>query len=225
MEDKKNEFYVVSVEDTIKYGIVSAAIIGRIRHWCEYNKKHKTKNCYHDECWWSGFMSSKEFAVQLGVPSKTIENHLSKLLKDGIIVKGVFNRHKRDRTGWYRVNANPQIKETHFPKLSNSISSNQGNAFPQIEETLPVSIPVSKDLSPSVSRTINRNVELSDFDKEQVLLVLDTITAPDRVVDLVRTLITEGVGYLTSKNKDLILQHKNHFNKGKVLQRIIQQLE
>ena len=220
MEDKKNEFYVVSVEDTIKHGIVSAAIIGRIRHWCEYNKKHKTKNCYHDECWWSGFMSSKEFSVQLGVPSKTIEKHISKLLKEGIIIKGVFNKKGFDRTGWYRVNPNPPIEECispnrvdDLPNQSKSISPNRGNAFPPTEETIPVSNSVSK------------NVELTDFEKEQVLLVLDTITAPDRVLSLVRTLITDGAGYLTSKNRELVLQHKHYFNKGKVLQRVIQQLE
>ena len=225
MEDKKNEFYVVSVEDTIKHGIVSAAIIGRIRHWCEYNKKRKTKNCYHDECWWSGFMSSKEFSVQLGVPSKTIENHLSKLLKDGIIIKGVFNKKGFDRTGWYRVNPNPQIEENHFPKLSKSISPNQGNAFPPIEETIPVSTSVSKTISTSVSNSVSKNVELTNFEKEQLLLVLDTITAPDRVLSLVRTLVTDGAGYLTSKNRELVLQHKHYFNKGKILQQVIQQLE
>ena len=225
METKKNEFYVVSVEDTIKYGIVSAAIIGRIRHWCDYNKKHKTKNCYHDECWWSGFMSSKEFAVQLGIPSKTIENHISKLLKDGIIIKGVFNRHKRDRTGWYRVNANPQIEENHFLKSSKSISSNQGNAIPQIEETLPVSITVSQNVSTSVNPTISKIVELTKFEKEQLLLVLDNINAPDRVLSLVRTLITDGAGYLTSRNRELILQNRIYFNQGKLLPKVIQQLE
>jgi len=225
MEDKKNEFYVVSVEDTIKHGIVSAAIIGRIRHWCEYNKKRKTKNCYHNECWWSGFMSSKEFAVQLGVPSKTIEKHISKLLKEGIIIKGVFNKKGFDRTGWYRVNPNPPIEENHFPNQSKSISPNRVNAIPPTEETIPVSISVSKTVSTSVSNSVSKNVELTDFEKEQVLLVLDTITAPDRVLSLVRTLVTDGAGYLTSKNRELVLQHKHYFNKGKVLQRVIQQLE
>lgn len=69
------------------------------------------------------------------------------------------------------------------------------------------------------------SVELSKFEQEQLLLVLDTITAPDRVLNLVRMLVTDGIGYLTSKNKELILQHKHYFNKGKLLQQVIQQLE
>lgn len=68
------------------------------------------------------------------------------------------------------------------------------------------------------------SVELSKFEQEQILLVLDNITAPDRVLSLVRTLITDGAGYLTSKNKELVLQHKHYF-KGKLLQQVIQQLE
>ena len=71
----------------------------------------------------------------------------------------------------------------------------------------------------------NKNsVELSNFEKEQLLLVLDGINAPERVLSLVKTLITDGVGYLTSKNKELILQHKSYFNRGKLLQEVIQQL-
>ena len=44
MEDK--HYYMVSVEDTINYGITAAAIIGRVKHWCDYNQKKKVKNIY-----------------------------------------------------------------------------------------------------------------------------------------------------------------------------------
>jgi DNA-binding MarR family transcriptional regulator len=78
----------------------------------------------------------------------------------------------------------------------------------------------------SLDKVLNKenSVELTNFEREQLLLVLDNITAPDRVLSLVRTLITDGAGYLTSKNKELVLQHKNQF-KGKLLQQVIQQLE
>ena len=74
METNKNEHYYVSVEDTIKYGIVSAAIIGRVKWWCQYNKDNKIKDRFHEEIWWSGFMSSREFSQQLGISSKTIDD-------------------------------------------------------------------------------------------------------------------------------------------------------
>ena len=152
---KNNEFYMVSVQDTINYGITSAAIIGRIRMWCEYNQKNKVKDRYHLEFWWSGFMSSKVLSEQLGISRKTIETNLSKLLKDGIIIKGVFNKKGYDRTSWYRVNPFPQIKEM--------ISSNQVNPFTQIKEMdipksstpIPVSTSVIVDVKTSVIPPVN----------------------------------------------------------------------
>jgi hypothetical protein len=150
-----NKTYVVSVEDTINYGITSAAIIGRIRMWCEYNQKNKIKDRYHLEFWWSGFMSSKVLSEQLGISRKTIETNLSKLLKDGIIIKGVFNKKGYDRTSWYRVNPFPQIKER--------VSSNQVIPFTQIKEMdilksrtpIPVSTSVVIDVKTSVIPPVN----------------------------------------------------------------------
>ncbi|CAB5214094.1 HTH_ARSR domain containing protein [uncultured Caudovirales phage] len=155
MKLSKNEFYVVSVEDTINYGIVSAAIIGRVRWWCEYNQKNKVKDRQHNNEWWSGFMSSIVLSEQLGISKKTIETHLSKLLKDGVLIKGVFNKKGYDRTSWYRVNPFPPIKE--------KVSSNQVIPFTQIKEMdipksgtpIPVSISVIKNVKTSVKPPVN----------------------------------------------------------------------
>ena len=152
MEDKH---YCVSVEDTIKYGITAAAIIGRVKWWCEYNKKNKVKDRYHNDFWWSGFMSSKELSEQLGISRKTIETHLSKLLKTGVLIKGVFNKKGYDRTSWYRVNP--------FPQIEDMVSSNQVIPFTQIKEMdilesgepIPVNLSVIKDVKQTVSISVN----------------------------------------------------------------------
>lgn len=157
----ENEFFVVSVEDTKKYGIIQASIIGRIRMWCEYNEKNKVKDRHHNNEWWSGFMSSKELSEQLGIPIKTIEKNLSVLLKSNVIIKDVFNKKKYDRTGWYRVNGNTQSEETHLLQKGKTISSNRGNGNTPIEEMdllqkgepIPVSNSVSKNVSNSASIT------------------------------------------------------------------------
>lgn len=172
MEINKNEFYVVSVEDTKKYGIISAAIIGRIRMWCEYNKKKKIKDRYHIDYWWSGFMSSREIGEQLGISAKTVEKNLSKLLKNGVLIKGVFNKKGFDRTGWYRVNPNPPIEETISPNIvhdlpleSKSISPNGVNGNTPREETIPVSLSVSKSVKHSVNLPVNLPVNPSVEDR------------------------------------------------------------
>ena len=170
METNKKDHYYVSVDDTIKYGIISAAIIGRVRHWCQYNEKHNVQDRYHINFWWSGFMSSREFAEQLGISAKTVEKNLSKLLKNGVLIKGVFNKKGFDRTGWYRVNPNPPIEETispnrvdDLPLESKSISPNGVNGNTPREETIPVSISVSKTVkhsgNPPVNPPVNPSVE------------------------------------------------------------------
>jgi biotin operon repressor len=169
MEDK--HFYMVSVEDTIKYGITCAAIISRVKWWCDYNEKKKVKDRYHNNFWWSGFMSSKELSEQLGISRKTIETNLSKLLKNGVLIKGVFNKKGYDRTSWYRVNPFPQIEET--------ISSNQVIPFTQIKEMdilesgkpIPVIISVSKNVSTAVITPVNTFDELTPEERCELLKI------------------------------------------------------
>ena len=127
MKPNKNEHYYVSVEDTIKYGIIKAAIIGRVRWWCQYNKDNKVKDRFHNGEWWSGFMKYDEFSSQLGIPIKTIEKHLPNLIKLGILITDKFNKKGFDRTSWYRVNPSPQIEGI--------IPPNRGNGNPQIGGT------------------------------------------------------------------------------------------
>jgi hypothetical protein len=52
---------------------------------------------------------------------------------------------------------------------------------------------------------------------------MNNVNAPERVLSLVKTLITDGPGYLTKSNRELVVQHKNHF-KGKVFEKVLQQL-
>ena len=190
-------YYVVSVEDTIKYGITSAAIIGRIRWWCEYNQNKKIKDRYYVDYWWSGFMSSKELSKQLGISERTIETNLSKLLKDGILIKGVFNKKGYDRTSWYRVNPFPPIKET--------LSSNQVIPFTQIKEMdipksgtpIPVSISVIKDLKTSVIPPVNISIE------EQLELIKNEI-----LIDKFESNEARGIAYIEKNKLEKQLQEK-----------------
>lgn len=78
----------------------------------------------------------------------------------------------------------------------------------------------------SLDKVLNKenSVELSNFDKEQLLITLDEIKAPENVLGFVKILITDGPGFLTNKNKELILQHKTYFNKGNLLPKVIQQI-
>lgn len=166
----KNEYYYCSVEDTIKYGIIQSAIIGRIRVWCQYNESKKIKDRYYQDYWWSGFISARELSDQLGISESTIQKNLTKLLKTGVLIKGVFNKKGFDRTGWYRINPNPPIGQTISPNEIDhstlkdiSITPNRINGSNLTGGTIPINLSfnhsVKKTINHSVNNSINPSVE------------------------------------------------------------------
>lgn len=161
MATKKNEYYYCSVEDTKRYGIIRSAIIGRIRFWCEYNEKNKVKERYHQDYWWSGFISSRELAEQLGMSERTIEKNITELVNIGVLIKGRFNKKGFDRTRWFRVNPFTLIEDTIYPIRvhdipleGTSIHSDSVNPFTPTEGT----IPVNPSFNPSVKKTDKHTV-------------------------------------------------------------------
>lgn len=156
---EKNILYVVSVEDTKRYGIIKAAIIGRIRWWCEYNKDKKVKDRFYNNEWWSGFMSSKTFSEQLGMSERTIEKHLAALIKTGIIIKGNFNKKQYDRTSWYRVNPFTPIEYSIYANSVNGNTLMEEMDVPDEGTPIPVKHSVIKNVGHSVITPVNPSVE------------------------------------------------------------------
>lgn len=187
MENNKNDIYVISVEDTKKYGIISAAIIGRVRWWCKYNEENKVKDRYHENNWWSGFMSSKEFSEQLGMPVKTIEKHLSILVKSKVLFKDNFNKRQYDRTCWYRVNPFPPIEET--------IYSNRGNGTTLIGEMdlLQKGKPIPVNLS--VKQNVKQTGGLSVNPETSFLSVEDRLKELNELIKLDNFITNEERGF------------------------------
>jgi hypothetical protein len=155
MEKNNEKYYYLNVEDTIKYGLVSAAIISRVQFWCEYNEKNKIKDRFYDGYWWSGYLTSKHLGEQLGISHKTIENHLAKLKQIGILIKATYNKKGFDRSSWYRVNPFTQNEEMEILKLEESIYPNQVNGNTQNEEMdlLELGEPIPDN--PSVNSSVN----------------------------------------------------------------------
>lgn len=162
---------MVSVEDTIKYGIISAAIIGRIRWWCEYNQNNKVKDRFHIEHWWSGFLSSKQLSEQLGIPIRTVEKHLFKLLKDGIIIKDVFNKKGYDRTSWYRVNPSTPIEYTIYANSVNGYTPIGEMDIRQLGKPIPDNLYIIKNVSHSGNNTSNKEISVEEQLQQINLLI------------------------------------------------------
>lgn len=232
---EKNIYFYVSVEDNKRYGLISASIIGRVRHWCDYNEKNKVKDRHHQDYWWSGFISARELGEQTGINQRTIETNLTKLLKTGVLIKGIFNKKGFDRTGWYRVNPSTTIEDMIYDKSvddihfkSSSIYNNSVDGYTTTKETIPVNLSVNQNVkqtgSHSVSPPVNPSVELSVEDKQIVIPVIKSSKAPEWIIELLLTLITGGLNDLTKLNKEELKSNKHFFNKIGVIQPILNQL-
>jgi hypothetical protein len=178
METNEEHLSVIKSTEVKKYGGVSAAILSRIRWWCQYNGENKIKDRFHDNEWWSGFMSSKDFAEQTGYNRRTIESNLSNLIKNQVIIKGCFNKKGFDRTGWYRINhlldSSKSIYEKnviHLRKSSKSIYVNNVEELPESSNAIPVnhSLKLSENLSENQSvNPENTSIEIK-FEKKSKL--------------------------------------------------------
>lgn len=188
------------------------------------------------------FMGNEYISERMGISKNAASIRVKRLEKLGCIkVRYTYKEGKKEVDKRYitLLSLTPKVSSTKrdvssdrregivhqtmgYRPTDEGVSSKLGGII-QVDNTSVLDTLEDKVLDKVLNK--KNSVELTDFEKEQVLLVLDTITAPDRVLSLVRMLVTDGIGYLTSKNKDLILQHKHYFNKGKVLQQIIQQLE
>jgi len=158
MANEENQYYVCTVEDTQKYGIVKAAILGRIRWWCEYNEKNNDK--FREGYYWSGWMSGSDFQEQIGLPDSTIYRRLNQLIEDGIIIKANFNKRGYDKTGWYRINLDSQNgnnisqNENHDSQNENNNSHNE-NGDSQNDNTIPVNPPVNQSENLALNKSVN----------------------------------------------------------------------
>jgi len=212
----KNEYYYVSVEDTKRYGIISASIIGRIRWWCEYNEKNKVKDRHHQEYWWSGFISARELAEQTGINQRTIETNLTKLVKTGVLIKGVFNKKGFDRTGWYRVNPSTLIEDMVYVNNvddirleSSSIYDNNVDGYTTTKETIPVNPTVKHNdketVSISVNPPVNPSVEELFKRKGELIVLLKQIFKT--IPNLNKKLDTGDLDFIQQREPVLFNQH------------------
>lgn len=214
METNKNDYIYVSIEDTKKYGIVCAAIIGRVRTWCKHNEEKKVKDRFHDGEWWSGFMNYNEFALQIGISVKTIEKHLPKLIKSEILIKGNFNKRKNDRTGWYRVNPTPpnigdtypQIEGMDTPNQRVTIPPNRGNGYPQNGGTFTYKSSVSQSVKPPVIPPVSPAVE-QNTNLKKVLLQGKICQGLNLRTEQLPVLIENN--FSTYQNKELLEQYSS----------------
>lgn len=221
MDDK--HFYC-SVEDTKKYGIICAAIIGRVKFWCDYNKKNKVKDRFHDNEWWSGFMSARELSEQTGISQRTIEKNLVKLVESKVIIKGRYNKKGFDRTGWYRVNPSTLIGCTIYPERVDDIPLESISIYPErvdpytpTEETIPVKHSVKQNGKQSGIPPVNPPVNNKILLKQS----LNKLNLPEEIIDIFFLYKDSST---TKEQKNKLLVYKSQIEKVPALAEVIKNL-
>ena len=104
-----------------QYGVVPAILLHNFEYWIALNKANKTH--FHDGKYWT--YNSKKALAELFpyLTARQIDYAIQKLIDEGIIVTGNYNKSTYDRTLWYAITKkgycilqNCEMEET---KLSN----------------------------------------------------------------------------------------------------------
>lgn len=89
------------VEIAKMYGVNAAVILQNLAHWIQKNEAND--NNFYDGNYWT-YNSKKAFAELFPYLSKRqISNALAKLIDNGIIITGNYNKSAYDRTLWYAL--------------------------------------------------------------------------------------------------------------------------
>lgn len=84
-----------------QYGVNAAVLLYHISYWIKHNEANGTN--YYDGNFWT-YNSTRAFAELFPYMSeRQISTALSKLIDDGVIITGNYNKSAYDRTMWYAL--------------------------------------------------------------------------------------------------------------------------
>lgn len=113
-------FHMFDTEIATRYGINAAVIFQNIAFWCNHSRANGTN--YFDGLYWT-YNSVKAFQDLFPYLGKSqISSALQKLLDEGLIVKGNYNKVAYDRTAWYAVT---EFGDSMFRKPNLPFTENQ----------------------------------------------------------------------------------------------------
>ena len=90
-----------NVNIATKYGVNSAILLNNIYFWIEKNKANETN--FYDGYYWT-YNSKKAFSELFPyLTSRQVDYALEKLIDDGVLLTGNYNKNPYDRTLWYAI--------------------------------------------------------------------------------------------------------------------------
>jgi hypothetical protein len=111
------------------FGCCGALFLQQVHYWCEVNKEKKQSLA--EGHYWC-YNTYKEWEEQfLDFDQSTLRRKIQLLVSAGVLVMGRFNKHKYDKTNWYRVDyevLEKMLKDSPMP-----CSSSQSNNDPLLK--------------------------------------------------------------------------------------------
>lgn len=185
------------------YGINAAVLLKNIYFWIEKNRANGTN--FYDGYYWT-YNSKKAFAELFPyLNPRQIDYALQKLIDDGLIITGNYNKVAYDRTLWYA------ITKKGYSILQNCEmdTTKSENANNDIEEPIPYSKPDNKLSNINTSKKESKKTAAASFDS-----LLDTYSKGNAEV---RELLGEWLkvrkakrAALTNKAIELNLKKLDH---------------
>lgn len=137
------------VDIAVEYGVNAAVLFQNISFWCAKNKANGHN--YFDGRYWT-YNSRRAFTELFPYLSeRQIKTAIDKLVDDGMLVTGCYNRDPRDRSLWYAVTekgwCKVQNRIVHYTEMSNA----QGEDVTPLPDSKPTSIKPDKKHTPRKS--------------------------------------------------------------------------
>jgi hypothetical protein len=93
--------HLFDVEIAMKYGVNAAILLENLGYWIKQNEANETN--YFDGCYWT-FNSRRAYAELFPYMSeRQINTAFQKLIDDGLVITGNYNKIAYDRTLWYAL--------------------------------------------------------------------------------------------------------------------------
>lgn len=133
--------HVFDTDVAQKYGINAAIILQNIAFWIKQNEANGTN--FYDGNYWT-FNSNRAYQELFPYMSKRqIETAFKKLIEDGVLITGNYNKLAYDRTLWYALT-----------QKGKCISHFGGMEFPETENGLPQNGEPIPDINPNITPDI-----------------------------------------------------------------------
>lgn len=157
-----------------KFGVNPAILLYNINYWIEKNKANKKH--FYDGNYWT-YNSMEAFSSLFPyMTTRQVDYALKKLLDEGIIIKGNYNKSSYDRTLWYAITEkgysilqNPEIEETELSNANNNnVVSISQNCEMETTKLLNGNDKIVEPI-PNINTNINTDNNLSKKDAEEQL--------------------------------------------------------